>query len=169
MLKNDGHNGRDRQVAEATVGSGERTMGAAMLFLAGFNEVAHDSGYGKVQIKDTYRREVKTRECIYGREYAEGGTYGNALHKEGVAHGGDLHMGRARGPHRGGVETKGGAQRWKIIIKGRGGCNTKRGIHGRYRRRGRHGEWNTNGEAYTRRWVYTEERKSDGTMAEEER
>lgn len=97
-----------------------------------FWRVSHDSGYGKVQIEDTYRREVKTREFINGKEYTEGGTYGSALHKEGVAHGGDLHMERARGPHRGGVETKGGAQRWKIIIKG-GGCNTKRGIHGRYR------------------------------------
>lgn len=33
------------------VGSGERIMGAAVFLLPGFDEISHDSGYGKVQIE----------------------------------------------------------------------------------------------------------------------
>lgn len=43
MLKNDGHNGWDRQVMEALIDSGKSIMGAKVLFLLGFNEIVHDT------------------------------------------------------------------------------------------------------------------------------
>lgn len=44
---------------------------------------------------------VHTIEYIYGGNNAEGGAHGSALHKEGVTYGGDLHIERIKGPHRG--------------------------------------------------------------------